>query len=149
MSDLGLLSQQYKERAGLARRLRQWAVQVRRAYHSLPVPEIDGEPDLAIALTKLAHVARFLEDVIGLEDEGTWPRRWLVNPALPTVVVDRLREAHALDRPLYIKQLARLAEHLENGTDALTGRDLNLLDDIVLAAGADANAVFRRLMRWA
>ena len=149
MSDLGLLSYQYKELAELARQLKQWAVQVRCAYHDLPAPETNKASDLTTAIAELARVTRFLGDVIGLEDEGSWPKHWLADPPVPTVLVERLRDAHAYDRPLYIKQLARLAKHLDQGVEALTDRDMNLLDGIVLAAGADANAVFRRLMRWA
>jgi hypothetical protein len=149
MGDLGLLSHQYKELADLARQLRQWAVQVRRSYHNLPIPGTDEEPDLTTAIAELTEVARFLREVIELEDEGAWPEGWVANPALPIAVVERLRGMHAYDRPLYVKQLARLGEHLEQGREALTHTDLGLLDDIVLAAGADANAVFRRLMRWA
>jgi hypothetical protein len=149
MSDLGLLSYQYKELAELAQQLKQWAVQVRRAYHDLPAPETDEASDLTTAMTELARVTRFLGDVIGLEDEGAWPKHLLADPPVPTVLVERLRDAHAYDRPLYIQQLARLAEHLDEGVGALTDRDMDLLDGIVLAASADANAIFRRLMRWA
>ncbi len=149
MSDLGLLSHQYKELAELARQLKHWAVQVRRVYHSLPAPETHEASDLTTAKTELARVARFLADVINCEDEGAWPKHWLVAPPMPTALVERLRDAHAYDRPLYVKQLARLAEHLDQDPEALTDRDMSLLDGIVLAASADANAVFRRLMRWA
>lgn len=149
MSDLGLLSHQYRELADLARQLKQWAVQVRCAYHDLPASETDDAPDLTIAMSELAQVTRFLADVVDLESEGAWPEHWLANPPVPTALVERLRDAHAHDRPLYIRQLTRLAEHLEQGGEALTDRDMSLLDSIVLAAGADANAVFRRLMRWA
>jgi hypothetical protein len=148
MSDLGLLSHQYKQLAELARQLRHWAVQVRRAYHNLPAPEPDNESGLKTAMTELARVTRFLGDVIGLKDEGEWPRHWLAEPPVPTVLVERLRDAHAYDQPLYIRQLARLTENLDQGLEALTERDMSLLDGIVLAAGADANAAFRRLMRW-
>ncbi len=105
--------------------------------------------DLASALDGWMRIARFLRDVVGLEDEGAWPEEWISDLPLPTMVVERLREVHAYQRPLYLTQLERFAEHLDKGIDALTDKDMDLLDDIVLATTADANAVFRRLMRWA
>lgn len=147
MSDLGVLSQQYQELTNLSRQLRHAAMQIHRAYHHIP----GGEPNqpLDIVLRQLAEIACFLRDVVGLDDEGQWPEKWLAALPLPTFVVERLRDAHTHDLPLYSKQLTRLAEHLERGIPQLTDTDLDVLDGIILAVGADANAVFRRMMRWA
>lgn len=152
MSDLGLLSHQYQELAALARQLRQWVMQVKQAYYHLPPDNTEGvvEPDdLITAMKELAHIAEFLKEVVGLENEGMWPDRWLADPPLPPMLVKRLRELHAFERPLYINQLAQLTSRLRNDIDALTEKDLELIDDVTLAMNADVNAVFRRLMRWA
>jgi hypothetical protein len=150
MSDLGLLSYQYQELANLARQLKQWAVPIKCAYHHLPFPETDAaHPNLSTAVAEMEQIARFLSEVIVLEDEGAWPEKWLADPPLPTLLVERLRNAHAYELPLYVQQLSRLSEHLHKGVESLTARDVSLLDNIVLAADADVNAVFRRLMRWA
>ena len=149
MSDLGLLSYQYQELANLARQLKRWAVRVKCARYNLPVPDEDLEGlDLPTSMKELGRITRFLKDVIACEDEGAWPEHWLSEPPLPTVLVERLRVTHALDLPLYGRQLARLSDRLQKGIEALTDKDVDLLDGIVLAADADANAVFRRLMRW-
>lgn len=148
MSDLGLLSYQYQELADLARQLKQWAVRIKCAHYNLPIPDEDlAVIELSVALSELARITCFLKDVVG-QDEGAWSQDWLANPPLPTVLVERLNEAHVYELPLYVKQLKRLSEHLQKGVEALTDKDIALLDGIVLAADADANAVFRRLMRW-
>jgi hypothetical protein len=149
MSDLGLLSHQYRELAEVARQLRHWAVQVKRAYHDLPPADGDTEADLTAALSELSIVTAFLRDVVDLKDEGAWPVRWLEAPPVPAALVARLRETHSTDRSLYVIQLGRLVKRLDQGIGALTERDIGLLDEIIKAAGADANEVFRRLMRWA
>ena len=150
MSDLGLLSQQYHELVGLARQVREWAIQVKRASYEIAPPQGDAmQASLDTSLSELARVMRFLRDVIALEDEGAWPEQWLANPPLPTFLVERLRAEHALDLPRYQNQLARLTEHLERGVRELTETDLETLDSVVLAVNADVNAVFRRMLRWA
>lgn len=151
MSDLGLLSHQYQELATLARQIRQWVMQIKQAYYHLPGSEADDvqSDELPTAMTELARITEFLKDVVGFENEGVWPDRWLAEPPLSPVLVKRLHESHAFERPLYISQLALLTDHLKDDLDALTEKDLELLDDIALATNADVNAVFRRLMRWA
>lgn len=151
MSDLGLLSHQYQELATLARQIRLWVMQVKQAHYPLPSGEADDaqSDDLPTAMTELARITEFLRDVVGFENEGLWPDHWLTEPPLPPVLVKRLHESHAFERPLYISQLAQLTDHLKDNIDALTEKDLELLDDIALATNADVNAVFRRLMRWA
>lgn len=151
MSDLGLLSHQYQELAALARQVRQWVMQIKQAYYHLPSGEVhDAQSgDLPTAMTELARITEFLKDVVGFENEGLWPDRWLTEPPLPPVLVKRLHELHTFERPLYISQLALLTKHLKDDLDALTEKDLELLDGIALATNADVNAVFRRLMRWA
>jgi len=152
MSDMGLLSQQYQALSALARQLRQYAVQIKRFYHHIPETTKEAAttpPNLTTACAELARVARFLRDVIDVENEGAWPEHWLANPPLPTGTIERLRAAHIYDRPLFMRRLERLSEHLEQGANTLVDKDIELLDSIVLAANADTNAVFRRLMRWA
>ncbi len=148
MSDLGLLSHQYQALANLARQLKQWAVRVKCAHYNLPVPEDIAAFDVPTAVNELARIMSFLKDVVGLKNEGEWPEHWLTEPALPSVLVEQLHNAHTHEMPLYIQRLEQLSEHLGKGAEALTDKDMTLLDSIVLAADADANAVFRRLMRW-
>lgn len=149
MTDLGLLSHQYQEFAELARRLRQDAAAIKIAFYNLPKEESqESEVELAEAMRELAQVSEFLRDVIDVKDEGKWSEQWVAAPPIPSAIVERLRDAHENDRPLYVKKIGTLAQHL-NGTVAdLTEQDMSLIDEIVLAANADATAVFRRLMRW-
>jgi hypothetical protein len=151
MSDMGLLSQQYQALSALARQLRQYAVLIKRFHYHIPESAKEATTtsiNLTTACAELARVTRFLRDVIEVENEGSWPEYWVANPPLPTGTIERLRAAHVYDMPLFVKRLERLAEHLEQGANTLVDKDIELLDSIVLAANADTNAVFRRLMRW-
>lgn len=147
MSDLGLLSHEYQRLLDLTQHLKELVGQLKRLHLGLAVL---GGPDHVLpneAATRLEPVIRFLYDVIGEEPSG-WSENWITAMPLPMAVVDRLRELHALDLPQYRKHLESLADHLGAGADSISDMDLTILDEVVAAAGADTNAVFRRLMRW-
>src|SRR5690606_22715075 len=104
--------------------------------------------ELAQAADGLSRVSKFLRHVIPAEDEGEWGEEWIIDPALPIDVVEKIREAHSSNQALYLEQLSRLTSHLENDPRQLTNKDIAILDSIMLATSADVNEVFRRMMRW-
>lgn len=149
MTDLGLLSHQYQELATLARRLRLETALIKVSYHRLMGAEnAQAQRDLGEAIKELSRIAEFLKDVVDVNDEGEWPQLWLASPPVPSVIVERLRQVHENDRPLYMEKLGHLKQHLDQSVQALNDQDMVLIDEIVLAANADASLVFRRLMRW-
>lgn len=148
MSDLGLLSHKYQTMAELARRLRRNVLLTKRLYYGLPLPEKDKETDIGKSLAEIQEIVEFLRDVVPLSEEDTWPVRWLDESPLPNDLVEQLRKIHTLDRPQYIKTLTKLGQRLQDIT-ALKEKDISLLEEIAYAASADANTVFRKLMRWA
>lgn len=150
MSDSGLLSYEYNELATLARQLKDWTIALKQVFYKIPqsTEEEAVQADLDTALRGLKRTVEFLCDVIEVEDEGAWPEHWLTSLPLPTLVVERLRKAHTFEGPLYVSRLERLRDRLQVGISSLTRKDIELIDDIVLATNADANAIFRRLMRW-
>jgi hypothetical protein len=146
MSELGLLSQQYKQLHDFLRKLRRWITVIKQVkYHG----EQAAEPrDVNDALANLQHITEFLGDVIPLIDESEWDEKWLAAPPLPIDVVEKIRETHLRQQSLYLKQLQKLTLHLEEKQTQLTDKEIELLDEIMLAASADVNEVFRRMMRW-
>ncbi|MCL4732916.1 hypothetical protein KJZ71_03910 [Patescibacteria group bacterium] len=146
MSDLGLLSKQYEQLNVLLRRLRKWITVSKQVYYELG----DGvdEIDKTEAVASLTNVVIFLEQVIPAEDEGEWAEEWIIDPPLPIEVVKKIREAHANNQPLFLDRLRRLTLHLKEDLMQLTDTDIEMLDEIMLAASADVNEVFRRMMRW-
>ncbi len=147
MSDLGLLSYEYQMLLDLTQHLKEWVGQLKRLHFDLAVLEGPDHVSPGEAATSLELVVRFLCDVIG-QEPSEWPEKWISALPLPVDIVDRLRELHSLDLPQYRQHLNTLAEHLDAGADSITDKDIVILDEIVAAAGADTNAVFRRLMRW-
>lgn len=148
MSDLGLLSYKYQTMAELARRLRRNVLLIKRLYYGLPVSEKDKETDIRKMLVETQEIVEFLRDVVPLSEEDVWPARWLDESPLPNDLVEQLRKIHNLDKPQYVKTLTRLGQRLQDIT-ALKEKDIFLLEEIAYAASADANTVFRKLMRWA
>ncbi len=149
MSDLGLLSHQYHLMAELARQLRYDVLQIKRRYYGLPLPASMPSNDFQTALANFQRIIEFLSDVIPLAEDVAWPDEWVSDPPLPNALVEKLRKLHTLDKPQYIKSLQRLKGRLEQDITTLKDRDILLLEEIAQAASADANTVFRRLMRWA
>jgi hypothetical protein len=149
MSDLGLLSHQYQAMAELARQLRRDVLRIKRLYYGLPLPANDKETDIKASLAEFRRIVEFLGAVVPLAEEEPWPERWLDDPPLPSALVENLRKIHTLDAPQYIKTLKRLEQRLQQDITALKEKDIFLLEEIAQSASADANTVFRRLMRWA
>jgi hypothetical protein len=147
MSDLGLLSNQYKQLHELLHRLRQWVTLVKQIHYE--IGEQIEESDKTEAASGLSRLVIFLRQVIPTEDEGRWAEEWIIDPPLPIDVVNKIRETHSNNLPLYLEQLQRLTQHLEENLTHLTDTDIELLDGIMIAASADVNEVFRRMMRWA
>jgi hypothetical protein len=146
MSDLGLLSKQYKQLHELLRLLRQWITVIKQVHYNIGEPVESSE--LTGAANGLSRITTFLRDVIPTEDEGEWNEDWLLDPPLPTDVVEKIRETHSNDQSLYLQQLRKLTSHLEEEPMQLIDQDIEMLDGIMLAASADVNEVFRRMMRW-
>lgn len=149
MSDLGLLSHQYQIMAASARRLRRNVLRIKRQYYGLPLPGSDTQADIKSSEAEMLVIVEFLRDVIPLTEEESVPVKWLDGAPLSNALVERLRKIHILDSPQYIKVLTRLEQRLQQGSTALNEKDLFLLEEIAQSANADANIVFRKLMRWA
>ncbi|MBZ0317133.1 MAG: hypothetical protein K8L91_11995 [Anaerolineae bacterium] len=147
MSDLGLLSYKYQTMAELARRLRRNILLIKRHYYGLPLPKEDEDIEIGKVIVEFQEISKFLRDVISLSGEDAWPTNWLDEPPLPNALVEQLRKIHKLDRPQYIKALARLEQRLQDIV-GLTEKDISLLEEIAYTASVDANSVFRKLMRW-
>ncbi len=149
MSDLGLLSHQYQELTEMSQRIRAWVVSIKRKHYGLDSEVPTDEPEqLAKARFGLANIALYLRDMLELDDQGLPPEKWISEPPLPISMVDRLRLDHQTDRDLFSARLQRLASRLSEKDHKLTEKDIAVLDEFLMAASADTNAVFRRLMRW-
>lgn len=147
MTDLGLLSKQYKQLHDFLRRLREWITTIKQLHYEL-AQQVDVTK-VTEAVNELSQIIQFMIEVIPEEDESEWDERWLLEPPLPIDVVEKIREKNFSQQSLYIEQLRRLIVRLEKKPIQLTDKDVDLLDEIMLAASADVSEVFRRMMRWA
>jgi hypothetical protein len=146
MSDLGLLSKQYQQLHEFLHRLRRWTTTIKQVHFK--IGEQVDESDVIDALNGVSRIATFLRHVIPKVDEGEWDREWILDPPLPVDVVERIREIHSSNQSLYIEQLQKFLSRLQEKPMRLTDKDIDALDEIMLAASADINEVFRRMMRW-
>lgn len=148
MSDLGLLSHQYRAMAELSRQLRHKVLYVKRTYYDLPI-EIPEELNSEPVKSDLKQVALFLSAVVSLNEEQDWPDEWADNPPLPSTTVYYLRKKHEAELPRFEQRLDHLAKSLDSDIKSLSERDIALLEEFAQAANLDTNMVFGRLMQWA
>jgi len=143
VSDISILSQEYKTSAELAERVNQALIVLKKAHMELPGWEAIGEEELAMSkewmLGVLTTLATQLETRSGHQaSEGI---------VLPGPLVTRLRAERRSDMTYYLEELRLTASHLREGVSSLGMEDLTVFEQIATAADAETSTVFRRLMR--
>lgn len=145
MSDLSVLSHEYKTASELSQHISTALILLKKVYYHLP----GGEAVTPEELDHHRHVlATILTALVGLL---TVPRPQYVTgaPALsiPETLVMRLQAERRGDLIYYLEDLARVAERLREQPFQLDEADLALLDQLATVADAEASSVYRRLMR--
>lgn len=143
MSEISVLSHEYKTAAEFSQRFNRALIQVKK--HALNLNEVNAagreEPP-----TYRSELALVLEDIVHLlkpqKGERLESARWIPG----TLIAQLLKERRGdLDR--YLADLEKVAEKLRDPEARLTQEDFQILDSIAGAADAQTSQVFRRLMR--
>lgn len=145
MSDMSVLSHEYKTASELSQRISTALILLKKVYYHLPGEEAVTPEELDSHRQALATI---LTTLVGLL---TVPRPELVPSALtvsiPETLVMRLQAERRGDLIYYLDDLARVAERLREQPLQLEEVDLALLDQLATVADAEASSVYRRLMR--
>lgn len=147
MSDVSVLSHEYKTASELSQTLNDALILVKKAHWALPGAGEISEEALANARTSLANIVATIAQLLGAPDVGEEAPEALSAPAVSGGLVSRVREEHSGDLAYFLEDLAALALRLRGPSARLTDADLRLLDELASAADAETSNVFRRLMR--
>jgi hypothetical protein len=143
MSEVSVLSHEYKTAAEFSQRFNRALIQVKKCSLDLfengsPAPEgsIASRKELASALEDILHL---LNPQKGQRSDGAiW---------IPGSLIAHLLKERRGDLDYFLDDLEGLAAKLRDPGASLSQEDFALLDSIAGAADAQTSQVFRRLMR--
>lgn len=145
MSDMSVLSHEYKTASELSQHISTALILLKKVYYHLP----GGETVTPEELDRHRHaLAAILTTLVGLL---TVPRPEQAISSLtvtiPETLVMRLQAERRGDLIYYLDDLSGVAERLCAQPFQLDEADLALLDHLATVADAEASSVYRRLMR--
>lgn len=143
MSEISVLSHEYKNAAEFSQRFNRALIQVKK--HSLDLNERDATaPEEAIVYR--GELALVLEGIIQLlkpeKGERSESARWI-----PGTLIAHLLGERRGDLDDFVGDLERLAQELRDPEGHLSAEDFELLDSLAGDADDQTSQVFRRLMR--
>src|SRR6266566_291987 len=145
MSDMSVLSHEYKTASELSQHISTALILLKKVYYHLPGEEAVTPEELDRHRHALATILTTLVSLL------TAPRPQQATSALsvsiPETLVMRLQAERRGDLIYYLDDLAGVAERLREQPIPLDERDLALLDQLATVADAEACSVYRRLMR--
>lgn len=143
MSEISVLSHEYKTAADFSQRFNRALIQVKKCSLDLTGEDAPAREEPAIHRTELALV---LEDIIHLlrpqNGERLESARWI-----PGTLIAHLLKERRDDLDSFLVDLEKVAHKLRDPEARLSQEDFGLLDSIAGAADAQTSQVFRRLMR--
>jgi hypothetical protein len=147
MSDIDVLSHEYKTISDLAMSLNSAVTAAKRLRYKLPgskslTPENirSYQEFLSAFLVSLSH----LISATRVKEET---RAGVKEPIIPGAFVGKVKVAKQTLLPHYLGDLKEVVKHLEDGFQCLTEEDIRLLDELCSMSDAETSSVFRRLWR--
>ncbi len=145
MSDISVLSQEYRTAAEFSQAISQALILLKKYYLSLPGNETMEPEQLATSRQSLAAI--LTELVAELDTSGRRKLATLPQVLIPGSLVAQLSQEHRGDLDYFLQDLEAVANRLGDLATRLGQEDLNTIDAIALAANEQTTRVFRRLMR--
>ena len=146
MSDIDVLSHEYRTISDLATSLNSAIIAAKRLRHKLPGSETLTEENIRsyqeFLSGFLAGLSRLMSAQGGEKQEAE-----LKEPAIPGSLVGKVMSVKRAMLPYYLKDLKEAVEHLKSGFQNLTEEDIRLLDELCSMSDAETSSVFRRLWR--
>lgn len=143
MSDVSVLSHEYKTVSELSQFVGGILIPLKKVHYCLPGITDEEMAELEGRSQMLADVLTRLRDLLA-GTEGAAPDMAV---QIPGTLVARLQRGHGGELPYYVVDLERVAARLRSKPFALDEEDLRILDEIAAATDAEASRVFRQMMR--
>ena len=145
MSDMSVLSHEYKTASDLSQSISDALITLKKALYNLPGRGMIDTEQLDRSRQNMAEI---LTALVGLLSPSGWQYFESANAVqIPGAFVGRLRTERRGDLAYYLDDLSHVAAQLQNEPLQLSDDDLALLDHLATLADAEASRVFRRLMR--
>ncbi len=145
MSDVSVLSHEYKATSGLSQDINSALIVLKKVRLDLPgaceISPEQVESSRSCLVEILTALERLLTPARASQVDGATAAR------VPGALVARVQAERRGDLAYYLEDLRRAAAHLRDSVSAVTEADFALLDGLALAVDAETSRVFRRLMR--
>ena len=143
MSDVGLLSQEYRTAAAFAHAVNQSLIILKKhQLDALRQSPIAGQGHTAEAL----ELGQLLQHVASAIEGNAAGSSALETPRVPATVISELRSLHKGRIPYLVDDLRKIADALAESRWP-TDEEFGVLDQIAATADAQRSALFRRMMR--
>ena len=146
MSDIDVLSHEYKTSSVLSTSLNSAIMAAKRLQYGLPGRETLTEEKIR---SHQEHLLTFLVGLLrlmsarGEEERETEAKGHII----PGSLIEKIRSIKRTTLPYYLKDLEEAAAHLAKGFQHLTEEDINILDELCKMSDAETSSLFRRLWR--
>ena len=145
MSDLSVLSLEYRTAAELSEAINTLLVTLKKARLGI---RDEAAPSPAEFRDSRDQLARLLETLATLLDNnGQQSVLGAIAAQIPSAFVTRLMQEHSGDLEWYLSDLSRISRKLRTDWEGLNPKDIDWLDHLAAIADAETSGVFRQLMR--
>jgi hypothetical protein len=148
MSDLSVLWHEYERYEDLTRNVTADVTALKRLRFGLPGSETVTAEQRAISRGRLQALVGAI--ATALSQSANLPQSEKAAgaaPRLPGALIEQIRQAHGGMLPRFVEDVLTLRQHLTQGEQDLTSRDIELLDDLSNSVHTETSRVFRRLYR--
>lgn len=146
MSDIDVLSHEYKTISYLATSLNSAVIESKRLLYSLPGSESLTKEDIRSYQDFLSEFLAGLSRLMSIREDKE-PEARAKEPMIPASLVEKVKVAKQTLLPHYLDDLKEVTKHLEQGLQCLTEEDIRLLDELCSISDAETSDLFRRLWR--
>jgi len=147
MSDIDVLSHEYKTISDLATSLNSAVMAAKRLRYKLPGGKSLTTENIRSYQEFLSAFLVGLSRLISITQVKEETQAGVKEHIIPGSFVGKVKVAKQMLLPHYLEDLREVAEHLEDGFQCLTEEDIRLLDELCSISDAETSSVFRRLWR--
>jgi hypothetical protein len=145
MSDVSVLSHQYKTASELSQTINRAVIALKKACLDLPGGEAITPEQCDAHRRRLAELLEMFSAL--LAPPGAQPLDEATAARVPGALMARLQAKRRGDLAYFLDDLHRVAARLRDEPAQLAWTDFDLLDQLAAAADAETSSLFRRLMR--
>lgn len=145
MSDVSVLSQEYKTASELSHTISQALIVLKKVHYALPGADTISSEERLQSQQRLVEIVAALIPL--LDAPPAKPLDVEATVQIPGAFVVHVQDKRRGNLPDFIEDLTALVARLRAGPAALIEEDFALLDELASIADAEATRVFRRLMR--